>query len=108
MSAEVKTFEIRDRATCVPMFAVRFNMSPLDFGQYALLRRVGFGTPPVFLHKLNDGRGTSDMYEWGDRTFLTAHNYITDNWNTLQDGQVICVEYILGERPQPAESDVHG
>lgn len=35
----------------------------------------------------------------------TAHKYIEENWDALKDGDVVCVEHILGERETPKVSE---
>jgi hypothetical protein len=50
-----------------------------------------------------------DPYDWprDPRTKPNAHQYIADHWSTLKDGDVIDVEYLLGEtlRPKPSERE---
>lgn len=92
-----KVIEIRDRATCIPAVAIR--MQAANEGQGYLLRRCGF--PPdghgLVMMKLENQRATSDMYEWGGRTMQVAHRYIEEHFDALHDGDVIDVEFILGE-----------
>ena len=40
-----------------------------------------------------------DCYGWpsNPRTYQVAHNYIATHWSALSDGDVIDVEFILGE-----------
>lgn len=116
-----KLFELRDSATFIPILAVRMEEIPdqchgtTDAERY-LMRRCGYpetgllgfseGPPSVVLQRADgSGKSTSDPYEWHDRTFRTAHNYILENWDKLKDGQVICVEFILGERKEPKRSE---
>jgi hypothetical protein len=37
-----------------------------------------------------------------------AHDYIRNNWPTLKDGDVIDVEFILGETNERKISEAHG
>jgi hypothetical protein len=48
-----------------------------------------------------------DCYDWpsSPRTIRVAHNYIQDHWQALADGDVIDVEFILGERPTKKTSE---
>jgi len=48
-----------------------------------------------------------DCYDWpaNPRTYRVAHDYIRHNWHTLEDGDVIDVEYILGETEVPKLSE---
>ena len=100
---EAKTFEIRDKATFVPVLAVRLN--PNTKQDRYLLSRAGFGREGgeqgrfIMLIRLTGGRHTADydVHSWGDRTMQTAHRFMEKEWATLESGAVIDVEYILGE-----------
>ena len=78
-------------------------------GQRYLLRRCGYpcdGRPNVILTKLcGEGKATNDCYEWGDRTYATAHRYIIEHWDELRDGDVVDVSFILGETAAPKVSE---
>ena len=96
---KTKLIEIRDRATFI--IALCVDMNPENEAQRWALRRYGFpcdGQPNIMLTHANGGkRATNDPYDWGDRTFSTAHDYIIENWDTLNDGYVVDVQFILGE-----------
>lgn len=101
---QAKALEIRDKATFIPVLAV--DMNPNNASQRYLLRRCGYpcdGIPNILITKLNgDGsRASNDPYCWGGRTWPTAHNYIIANWQNLRDGDVVDVEFILGETSAP-------
>ena len=49
---------------------------------------------------------TADPYHWQDRTMQTAHLHIRHNWATLRSGDVVDVEFILGERVTPKPSAI--
>lgn len=104
---EVKLFEIRDRGTTIPMVGIRIdpNDMTLNESERWLQERAGFGKKSVLLSPLMGGKSHYDVYHWGDRTFHTAHKYIRDNWEKLDSGQVIDVEFILGETLNPKISD---
>jgi hypothetical protein len=73
-----------------------------------ILRRAGYapGQVELLLTKLNQGLTRHEPFEWGDnRALATAHEYIRDNWYRLQSGQVIDVEFILGETTKPKEPE---
>ena len=107
----VKVLEIRDTATFIPVLAVDMNPStgepPMSNDKYEarqyLLRRCGYacdGVPNVIITRLDgSGPATNDPYDWPDnpRTFRVAHDYIINHWNELKDGDVVDVEFILGE-----------
>jgi hypothetical protein len=123
---KAKALEIRDRHTFIPALAVDMNPGPpapdggmsLDelarhladqVGRMYLLRRAGYacdGEPIIMLTRMAGGlRAFYDPYDWCDRTWTTAHNYIVEHWNELRDGDVIDVEFILGESTQPKVSE---
>lgn len=54
------------------------------------------GSFSVVLMKLSDQRATSDAYEWNSRTMQVAHDYVWNNFDSLCDGDVVDVEFILG------------
>ncbi len=110
----VKLFEVRDRATCVPMLAVHLrNRTPEE---YFLLRRAGYSAeqiggreedvePYIVLMKLDGVRANYDPYAWGDRTFTAAHRHIIEHWADLASGAVVDVRFILGETAAPCQSE---
>ena len=113
---KVKALEIRDEATFIAALAVDMNPSvgehwtPEELNaQRYLLRRCGYpcdGKPNVILTRLNgSGEATNDPYEWGGRTWHVAHNYIIAHWAELRDGDVVDVQYILGETDKPKLSE---
>ena len=78
--------------------------------QRYLLRRCGYslnGPPMIMLTRLDGDahKAPNDPYAWEDRTFRTAHRYITEHWTELKDGDVIDVEFILGETSAPKPSE---
>lgn len=110
---QCKTIEIRDKATFIPALAVRLQLrAGEDSAQtHYLARRAGYalGQPYVILTRLDaaGGKAHYDPFGWHDRTFTTAHSFLSDNWDTIADGAVIDVEFILGEREAPKRSERH-
>ncbi len=117
---EVKILEVRDRATFIPVVAVRMFPTTgkgTDYGrsyvrQRYLLRRVGYpcddpAQAQVLLARASgDGFAYSDPYSWvGSRTMCIAHDYILARWGELIDGDVVDVEFILGETTEPKKSE---
>lgn len=102
-----KLFEVRDKATFIPVVAVK--MSPgRTFPERYLLSRSGFGfdSPAVLVSRLNDGSGAFDPYDWtGSRTMTAAHIYIEETFDLLESGAVIDVEFLLGITAQPKISE---
>ena len=124
---KTKLLEIRDRNTFIPAIAIEMISRPLlgdssvssltqcdttsdhEARRY-LLRRAGYADderhPTILLTHLDGGRvAQCDVYAWGDRTWKVAHHYIEQHWHDLKDGDVICVEHILGERATPKVSE---
>ena len=99
-----KLFEIRDSATFIPVMATTMDAHE-NQAQSWLLRRAGFvdvSDPSIryiLLCRFFGGRGECycDPHSWSGRTMVTAHEYIIRHWNQLEDGDVIDVEFILGE-----------
>ena len=96
----IKAFEIRDKATFIPVMAV--SMTAADETERFLLLRAGYHNSfCVVLCRMEcpgkDRNATYDPYAWGDRTFTAAHLYIVDHWHSLNSGDVIDVEFLLGE-----------
>jgi hypothetical protein len=116
---EVKLLELCDDGTFIPLLCV--DMNPTSDGCYDpgsqqydaqryLLRRCGYpcdGRPNIAITHLSaDGdRCSNDPYFWGDRTRATAHKYIIEHWAELSDGDVVDVEFILGETKQRKVSE---
>ncbi len=100
---ETKAFQILDRMTCIPAIAVR--LAPTEAMETAILRRLGFeGPDTILLCYLASERAFTDPYRWADRTMKNAHLHIEANWPALQSGDVVDVEYILGEVKTPKAS----
>lgn len=77
-----------------------------------LLRRAGYGSETcVVLCRMEcagvDRNATYDPYAWGGgtRTYQVAHEYIIEHFDELTTGDVIDVEYILGETTTKKESE---
>ena len=108
----IKTLEVRDRGTFIPVLCVDMNPSPGESeARRYLLRRCGYpcdGRPNVLLTRLDgDGQATNDPYGWtgSARTIPQAHNYIIEHWNEIADGDVVDVEFILGNTTTVKESE---
>lgn len=100
-----KMFEVRDRGTCISVIAIKLQSQ--DKSEEFLLSRAGFygdGFPFILLTHMETLKSTYDAYKWDDRSMRTAHRYIQQNFDNLKTGDVIDVEYILGETKQPKKS----
>ncbi len=110
---EVKLFEIRDAATFIPILAVR--LTPASGAEAYLLARSGYGLEPeyqgayIILCRIVggelDARATPNHWGQSTRTLSTAHHYIINNWEELASGDVVDVEFILGETTEPKVSE---
>jgi hypothetical protein len=114
---ECKALEVRDEGTFIPVLAVDMNPTLNAHrnvnweAQRYLLRRCGYacdGRPNVIVTRLSgDGQATNDPYSWnsGARTFPVAHKWIIEHWSELRDGDVVDVQFILGETTEPKRSE---
>jgi len=104
---EVKLFEIRDKATFIPAMAIK--LVPRTQEERYLLGRSGYSKNMEYVFLLKIGEGTSsfsyDPFSWGNRTMTNAHCYIKEHFDELKGGEVIDVEYILGESSSPKISE---
>lgn len=110
---ETKVFEIRDRATFIPVLGVKLKVDDLASVEAWLLRRAGYamedllGGTFVLLTTLSSGVGRAicDPYDWGGDTFPPAHDYIARYWDRIRSGDVIDAEFIRGESAAPKLSE---
>ena len=94
--------ELRDRMTFIPTLAIEIS------GEDGYLaRRAGYGPLCVLFGRLNGGTFHYDPYDWADRTWKTAHTLIIEHFNELKDGDVVDVEFILGETTTPKQSEAN-
>ncbi len=106
---EIKCLELRDEMTFIPVICIR--PTPDNEAQRYLLRRDGYaGSEREHCIIMIDAqcRGCAyDPYKWkGDsRTKPNAHLYIERHWPELKDGDVIDVQWILGETTEPKKSE---
>lgn len=104
-----KLFEVRDSMTFIPVAAI--HLLPAGDAERYLLSRAGFGQTIdeqdqyILVVWLAENRVEADPAAWGSRTLGIAHRHILDNWADLQTGDVIDVEFIVGERPRPKRSE---
>lgn len=99
---ESKLIEVRDKATCIVVFAVR--LSPRD----PLVRHAGWGHAPVFVGTADGKRAARDPMDWPGtaRTLPAAHRALIDRWDDFPNGSVLDVRVVLGEASDPAPSDI--
>jgi hypothetical protein len=99
-SLDNKVLEIRDSATCIPVLAIRM-LAKNGIQNYYIHGRMGYPKDgsAIAVIQLNDCDGNCDPYAWRGRTMPVAHHFIYDHFDELSDGDVIDVEFILGETP---------
>ena len=103
---KTKMFEVRDRGTYIPVAAVKLVTD--DISEEYMLRRAGYSNyyPAVIVIRVDNVEAHNDAYDWtGSRTLKEAHVYIAKNFDTLTTGDVIDVEFILGETTECKKSE---
>ena len=104
---ESKCLEVRDDGTFCPVICIR--PVPTNEAQRYLLRRDGYSgeiTESCVIYITPQCQGCAyDPYDWPGRTHKIAHHYITEHWHELKDGDVVDVEFILGLRKEPKQSE---
>lgn len=102
-----KLLEIRDEGTCIPAMATEAVAE--NGRQGPILRRAGYGESRcIILQHLHKGEATYNPYDWRSRTYAEAHLYIVKHWDDLKDGDVIDVQFILGETTEKKVSEIQG
>lgn len=104
---EVKIFELRDRDTFISCLAIR--MASEVPAEAKFLRREGYppeGTEVMLTALGGEKAASADPHYWPGRTWPTAHNYIRQHFTTLRSGDVVDVEFILGETSSPKASEL--
>lgn len=96
---EIKLLEIRDRMTFIQAIAI--STKPSNHGQRYLLASAGYGSDSaciLFGYAGGKGQLTYNAHDWPDsRTMYNAHKYVKEHFDELKDGDVVDVEFILGE-----------
>lgn len=105
-----RTLEIRDRGTFIPVLAIKILCENVH--ERFLFARAGYGINPnkwhgIILIKLATAECANDIYEWTcSRTMREGHKYIQAHFSELNDGDVIDIEYILGETKEKKVSEI--
>lgn len=116
---ETKLFEVRDRMTMFAVIATRMRVvdrEPVGEGTRAdaeefLLGRSGYEPADgLILLTYLAGRSPAvyDPYDWDmrrGRTMHHAHLWIQEHWDDLTSGDVVDVEFVLGETTAPKVSE---
>lgn len=101
---ETKLLEVRDRMTLMPVLAILPGAEPL-------FRRAGFGANGcVILVDLTQNRCAWDAFDWRQitpaRTLFEAHNILERRWSSFSNGDVLDVEFELGETQEKKTSQI--
>ena len=103
--------EIRDEGTHIAVLAIQMKADNRTQAYYVHTRtRHPWNGSNVTVMLLDDKRATNDLYEWGalgmgSRTMPTAHDFIEKHFDDLLDGDVVDVQYLLGETKAPKLSE---
>lgn len=107
---EVKTFEVRDDGTFIPVIAIR--LMPENEKDMYLLSRAGYGNSAgeqgeyvIFGRLQAESEFQHDPFAWGNRTMKNAHEQIKLQFDILKSGSVIDVQYWLGDTKEPKKSE---
>ena len=101
---ETKLFEVRDRMTFLPVVCIKLETTKEE--ERYLLAMTGYGLRQetqgkyILYGPLRGGKMTSDPTEHNGievRTNYYAHLHIISRWDDLKSGDVIDVEFIVGE-----------
>ena len=105
---ETKVLEIRDRMTCISALGICMEASETTRPVQIHLRRAGYApfNLCILLGPLDGGTFTYDPYSQDGRTWKVAHEYVEKNWRHLVDGDVVDVEFILGETASKKVAEV--
>ena len=108
---ESKTFEVRDAGTFIPCLAIRLN--PVTDADFYLISRAGYGATVgdqkryVLFGRLQaESEFQYDPFAWGNRTMQTAHRYVVANFDKVESGEVVDVQFILSETSEPKLSEM--
>lgn len=102
--------EVRDRGTLIPVMATYISdINGETVEENKLISRAGYGhIGMTILTILESGKSSNDPFKWDEsRTMHNAHFYIHKNFNKLKSGDVIDVEFILGETNVKKKSEIN-
>lgn len=106
----IKFLELRDEGTRIAAVAIR--LTPDNEAQRAILASAGYGRLPseqaeyVVLLDAHYWNGSYNPYSQRSTTHHHAHLWIREHFDELKDGDVVDVEFILGKRTAPKNSEI--
>ena len=103
-----KMLEVRDRGTCMPVCAIELSGDTMTESFFLEHAGYGFDHPSILVVDLENVKAETDPFKWDrmSRTMKQAHLYIRDNFEALNSGDVVDVEFILGESKRPKISEI--
>jgi hypothetical protein len=105
----VKLFEVRDAATTIICMGIEVNtLLAADETEFKMMRHAGYGERCILFCRLQGGEIRFDPYEHtgGARTIPNAHLFVEKHWDMLKSGDIVDVQFILGETDEPKETDL--
>lgn len=84
--------------TFIPFLAIKLDVANRE--ESYLARSSGWITNFLFTRLSANELEVANRWH-GERTLGTSCQYIMENWDELKNGQVIDVEYVLGEVSKP-------
>jgi len=111
---EMKLIEVRDVATRLSVLAIKLGST--NEAEDFILQSAGYGSSyeqpnyVLLVDLVSPPRIWLDYQETeyqtqGARTFSEAHKELEQNWSKYKSGDVLDVQFVLGETPKPKESD---
>lgn len=106
---EALMLEVRDKGTFIPIIAIDISLKKFNENDRYLLVRAGFSacTRCIQIVHIANQISCYDPYDWpgSSRTMQVAHSYIDEHFDELKSGDVIDVEFILGETKEKKPSE---
>lgn len=104
---DTRVLEVRDRGTKIFVLCSKPGGLSNGIEERVMVAHCGYrlGNPTIIVTKLSSIETLNDAYNWNDRTMYNAHIYIEKNFDNLKDGDVVDVEFILGETDKPKEPE---
>ena len=100
---KTKLLEIRDRMTMIPAIAVQISGA-----DGPLARAAGYGSACVLFGRADGPTMVYDPFHWRDRTMMQAHMWLRDHFDEVETGDVVDVEFLLGETSSPKVAECRG
>lgn len=103
---KAKVLEILDRATYIPVIATDIFSGEAQESRHT--RRLGFNPlnrNKIIITRFDPIRTLYNVYDEPNTRTREAYRYIQDHFDKLKSGDVIDIEYLLGETSMPKLSD---